>query len=113
MKTAPAVILGSMLSALVLATLIRAGKSPQTKSAPGTPDPSVYVPDTAQQRHDAQACLLGSTSCLDIDPRPFEVCLAGEDRCDQSYSMEQIQLADSSGTAAQPGVPEDAASSRP
>lgn len=96
MKTASAVTIGSMLSAFVFATFIWARESPQVKSTLGTPDSTVDVHDAAQQRHDAQACLLGSTSCLDIDPRPFEVCLAGDDRCDQSYSIEQIQLAESS-----------------
>lgn len=113
MNTAPAVALASMLFAVILSALIWAGEPTQMRSAPDTPDQSIFIANTAKQRHDAQPCLLGSKSCLDMHPRPFELCLAETNRCDQSYSVEQIQLAEKSSAAAQPGVARDAASPRP
>lgn len=85
MKTALAVILGSMLSAVSFAALSWAGELSRTTTAPA---------DSVRKHKGPQLCLLGATSCLDMDPRSFELCLAGAERCDQSYSVDQLQLAE-------------------
>jgi hypothetical protein len=42
-----------------------------------------------------QPCLLG-TSCLALDPRPFEVCLVGAERCPRDARFHRILAADGS-----------------